>query len=73
MAKDTEDKNKVAEVTGNGGPVQAGTEGEDSGAESGAGKPQKNFSDLLYEEITAVIGGDNPNQFFCISCLTPAL
>ncbi len=66
MAKDTEDKNKVAEVTGNGGPVQAGTEGEDSGAESGAGKPQKNFSDLLYDEITAVIGGDNPNQFFCM-------
>lgn len=24
------------------------------------------FADKLYKEITAVIGGDNPNQFFCM-------
>lgn len=25
------------------------------------------FADQLYEKITSVIGGDNPNQFFCMS------
>lgn len=34
--------------------------------------PEKNFSDQLYDEITAVIGGDNPNQFFCM-CLPGTL
>lgn len=24
------------------------------------------FADILYDEITSVIGGDNPNQFFCM-------
>lgn len=28
--------------------------------------PQMSFADELYQEITAVIGGDNPNQFFCM-------
>lgn len=26
----------------------------------------KSFADTLYDEITAVIGGNNPNQFFCM-------
>ncbi len=26
----------------------------------------KSFADTLYEKITGVIGGDNPNQFFCM-------
>jgi hypothetical protein len=26
----------------------------------------KSFADILYDEITSVIGGDNPNQFFCM-------
>ncbi|MDU3912466.1 hypothetical protein [Kluyvera ascorbata] len=25
------------------------------------------FADQLYEKITSVIGGNNPNQFFCMS------
>jgi len=29
-------------------------------------KEEMSFSDLLYKEITNVIGGDNPNQFFCM-------
>lgn len=41
--------------------------GDDSGGGSGTNESTKNFSDQLYDEITAVIGGDNPNQFFCMS------
>lgn len=37
----------------------------------------KNFADILYDEITSVIGGNNPNQFFCMgmpgTLLDPAL
>ena len=28
--------------------------------------PPKNLADILYDNITSVIGGDNPNQFFCM-------
>ena len=28
-------------------------------------KPES-FADILYDQITSVIGGDNPNQFFCM-------
>lgn len=34
--------------------------------EEGAEDVQTSFADKLYQEITAVIGGDNPNQFFCM-------
>lgn len=44
-----------------------GTGSEDSGSGSNKKESSKSFSDLLYDEITAVIGGDNPNQFFCMS------
>ena len=27
----------------------------------------KSFADVLYDKITSVIGGSNPNQFFCMS------
>lgn len=27
----------------------------------------KSFADTLYDEITETIGGENPNQFFCMS------
>ncbi len=60
-----------------GGGGTATNEGGDSG-DSGKEKkndsplPEKNFSDQLYDEITAVIGGDNPNQFFCM-CLPGTL
>lgn len=27
----------------------------------------ESFADILYDKITSVIGGDNPNQFFCMS------
>lgn len=43
---------------------------ENQGGNSGGGTYNnniKNFGDQLYDEITAVIGGDNPNQFFCMS------
>lgn len=36
------------------------------GAESDANDSTKSFADTLYDEITSVIGGDNPNQFFCM-------
>lgn len=26
----------------------------------------ESFADILYDQITSVIGGDNPNQFFCM-------
>ncbi|MCI8408948.1 MAG: hypothetical protein HFJ09_06710 [Lachnospiraceae bacterium] len=29
-------------------------------------KDDKSMADVLYEKITSVIGGDNPNQFFCM-------
>lgn len=44
-----------------------GTGGGDSGSGPNKTEPTKNFSDQLYDEITAVIGGDNPNQFFCMN------
>ncbi|MDE6406181.1 MAG: hypothetical protein K2M20_11100, partial [Lachnospiraceae bacterium] len=63
-----------AVTAGNGGSVTNGggtNDGESGGGDSGGGQNKneaaKNFSDLLYDEITAVIGGDNPNQFFCMS------
>ena len=63
-----------AVTAGNGGSVTNGggtNDGETGGGDSGGGQNKneaaKNFSDLLYDEITAVIGGDNPNQFFCMS------
>ena len=38
---------------------------------------EKSFLDTLYEKVTDVIGGDNPNQFFCMMLpglsLTPEL
>ncbi len=36
------------------------------GAEEDQGDKEKSFADVLYDEITSVIGGDNPNQFFCM-------
>lgn len=36
------------------------------GAESDANDNTKSFADTLYDEITSVIGGSNPNQFFCM-------
>lgn len=68
-----------AVTAGNGGSVTNGggtNDGETGGGEIGGGdsgggqnksEAAKNFSDLLYDEITAVISGDNPNQFFCMS------
>lgn len=32
----------------------------------GGDEPQQSFADQLYQNITSVIGGDNPNQFFCM-------
>lgn len=32
----------------------------------GTDNEEKSFADELYEKITSVIGGDNPNQFFCM-------
>lgn len=36
-----------------------GADNQDEASES--------FADILYDKITSVIGGDNPNQFFCMS------
>lgn len=82
MAKETENKNKENLPEADGNPVQKeanavsapiraneadiGVSTEPSVGTEPGGEPQKNFSDLLYDEITAVIGGDNPNQFFCM-------
>lgn len=55
----------VTETDGGTGKNSGENKGEDSG---GTNKDTvKNFSDQLYDEITAVIGGDNPNQFFCMT------
>ncbi|MCD7826900.1 MAG: hypothetical protein LUH14_13245 [Clostridiaceae bacterium] len=35
--------------------------------EKGTGTANKSFLDTVYEEITSVIGGDNPEQYFCMS------
>lgn len=82
MAKETENKNKgnlpeadsnpvqkeanavSAPIRANEGDTSGGT--EPNGGTEPSGESQKNFSDFLYDEITAVIGGDNPNQFFCM-------
>lgn len=48
---------------GVGAPGRLTDEGD---AGKGAGETPKNFTDQLYDEITSVIGGDNPNQFFCM-------
>lgn len=78
MAAETENKNGENQPETNNSPIRTEAdpgsmpvkaEGEDPGGgtePSGGTEPQKNFSDLLYDEITAVIGGDNPNQFFCM-------
>ena len=31
------------------------------------------FADQLYEKVTSVIGGNNPNQFFCMSLWTACM
>lgn len=36
------------------------------GADSGSGE-SGSFLDMLYEKITDVIGGDNPDQYFCMT------
>lgn len=83
MAKDDskDEKSKGTVVEQKDAPVQqvvtaetdgsktngGGTGGGDSGGGPNKTEPTKNFSDQLYDEITAVIGGDNPNQFFCMN------
>ena len=48
------------------GPLRADTETDPK--ESGTEKDTKSesFADILYDQITSVIGGSNPNQFFCM-------
>lgn len=65
--KDTPVKPVVTAETGDSKTNGGGNGDGDSGGGSGTNEPTKNFSDQLYDEITAVIGGDNPNQFFCMS------
>lgn len=70
-------KNKTNEITNNKPEVKK-EEGKDSkekkkpvitAAILGDEQPSEennSFADKLYDEITSVIGGDNPNQFFCM-------
>lgn len=39
----------------------------DAIAQGDQGASNKSFLDTIYEKITDVIGGDNPNQYFCLS------
>jgi hypothetical protein len=46
---------------------EATTNNEGIGTEALKGdEPKKSFADILYDKITSVIGGNNPNQFFCM-------
>lgn len=84
MVEGKNDSVQPGVTAGNGGTgtnVGSGGAGTNEGGDSGDSDkekkndsplPEKNFSDQLYDEITAVIGGDNPNQFFCM-CLPGTL
>lgn len=47
--------------------VKAGTETAVAEALQASGGEGGSFLDTLYEKITDVIGGDNPNQYFCLT------
>ena len=47
--------------------VKAGTETAVAEALQTSGGEGGSFLDTLYEKITDVIGGDNPNQYFCLT------
>lgn len=47
--------------------VKAGTETVVAEALQASGGEGGSFLDTLYEKITDVIGGDNPNQYFCLT------
>lgn len=45
------------------------SDGEAANGDGGSGMSNDNkgsFADKLYRQITSIIGGDNPNQFFCM-------
>ncbi|MGN0495236.1 MAG: hypothetical protein ACI4GW_03335 [Lachnospiraceae bacterium] len=58
-------------ATGNNSNVTNGGLQEDKPKtkKNGEGEPkeERSFLDTLYENITDVIGGDNPNQYFCMT------
>lgn len=70
MAKE---ENKAADTvkTANGKTDEASVKGSAGKATDSPASPtpeaEKSFLDVIYEKITDVIGGDNPNQYFCLT------
>lgn len=62
---DSKTNNNPPADQGKSGILQASGNTDNNGQKSGA--EGGSFLDTLYEKITDVIGGDNPNQYFCLT------